>query len=240
MFPTFKNAIAGLALTDTFSREQLVNEDFLISGDGRFDVYYAPFDYTNAAAKVMLVGVTPGWTQMQASFPEARKAIAEGSEDREVLRRAKTVAAFSGSLRTNLVSMLDGIGLPLALGISSSIDLFSLGGAHLVQSTSMLRYPVFNIGKNYSGSPPVLKNSLLTSQLDPFIQELATVEEALVVPLGKSVGNVVEQLVAEGAVEAERCLLGFPHPSGAFAGRAKQFEANRTELSRGVREWFDI
>jgi hypothetical protein len=36
------------------------------------------------------------------------------------LRRVKRIAAFSVSLRTNLVSMLDGIGIPAALSLRTS------------------------------------------------------------------------------------------------------------------------
>jgi hypothetical protein len=81
-------------------------------------------------------------------------------------------------------------------------------------------------------------SELLTEQLDPFVRELAAVSGALIVPLGKAVATVIGRLIEGGHVEAERCLLGFPHPSGAFAGRTKQYAANRDGLSRGIAEWF--
>ena len=237
-FSEYRHSIEDLPLQGRFGREELVKDSFFIAGDHRFETYYAPFDHINDSAVVMLVGVSPGWTQMEASFVDARRAIADGTSDTEVLRRAKTVAAFSGSLRTNLLSMLDGIGLPSALGITASSELFTPRGAGLVQTTSMLRYPVFNHAKNYSGSPPVSGSELLTEQLDPFVRELAAVSGALIVPLGKAVATVIGRLIEGGHVEAERCLLGFPHPSGAFAGRTKQYAANRDGLSRGIAEWF--
>ncbi len=238
-FPTFRDSIASLPDAESYSRDQLLVTSFALVADDRFESYYAPFDHQNAAARVMLVGVTPGWTQMESSYVEAHKAITEGEDDHGVLRRAKTVAAFSGALRTNLVAMLDGIGLPAALGIESSATLFSPEGADVVQSTSMLRYPVFHKGKNYSGSPAVSKSQILTHQLEPFIEELAVIKRALIVPLGKAVGTVLEDLSAAGHVASKRCLFGFPHPSGAYAGRAKQFAANREDLTRNLRRFFD-
>lgn len=70
-----------------------------------------------------------------------------------LLRRAiREHAAFAGSMRTNLVTMLDAIGLPRFLEIASSSALFE---EHLsmIDTTSTLLYPVFKgpALKNFSG-----------------------------------------------------------------------------------------
>ena len=57
---------------------------------------YAPFDYVNEDGRVMLVGVTPGWTQMHASFVEARAGLEDGQDTGTILRRVKRKAAFPG------------------------------------------------------------------------------------------------------------------------------------------------
>jgi hypothetical protein len=60
---------------------------------------------------VMLVGITPGQRQATESLREARRCLRDGLTNEETLRSASSVGSFSGPMRGNLVSMLDGIGL---------------------------------------------------------------------------------------------------------------------------------
>jgi hypothetical protein len=237
--PDFSKAIAELPVFDVYARNQLITQDFAIAVEGNLEVFYAPFDHVNPSAQLMLVGITPGWTQMEASFVAARHAIATGLSDAEILRQAKRVAAFSGPLRNNLVSMLDDIGLPDALAISTTADLFAPEAEPKLQATSMLRYPVFNKGKNYSGTPAVAAQPLLEAQLGPWLTELTSVPSALIVPLGKAVTTVLEHQVTLDEVERERCLFGFPHPSPAHALRKTEFAKNRDQMTLQVSAWFD-
>jgi hypothetical protein len=110
---------------------------------------------------------------------------------------------------------------------------------HDVHTTSALRYPVFVNGRNYSGSnPPVRRTPLLTDYvLNLPGPELDAVPGALVVPLGKATTDCVELLVARGILSRERCLLGFPHTSGANASRPRDFQASKELLSAAVRRW---
>jgi hypothetical protein len=238
-FEDFREAIASLPTSDSISRELLETEPFLLESAGNLQVVYAPFDYVNRHARVMLVGVTPGWTQMHISFVEARAGLEEGQDTDTVLRRVKRVAAFSGSLRTNLVSMLDGIGIPEALGLGSSADLFTSQYESLLHATSAVRYPVFKSGKNYPGSNPTIpKSDLLAPYLDLLADEVDQVAGAVIVPLGKGVEAALGALIDGGRVDKARCLSGFPHPSGAYVGRPAQYKANRDRLSEQVTAWF--
>ncbi len=60
---------------------------------------------------------------------------------------------------------------------------------------------------------------------------------ALVVPLGKAAGEAVAFLAVEGLVDPARCLLGFPHPSGANGWRARQYAAMRPILTSEITRW---
>ena len=60
----------------------------------------------------------------------------------------KLTASFSGAMRSNLIAMLDGIGVAQHLGLKSAAELFTPGGER-VHLTSALRYPVFKDGENY-------------------------------------------------------------------------------------------
>lgn len=49
----------------------------LMDSDGAVKIYYAPFEYINPEARIVLVGITPGPTQMVNANNEARQALAE-------------------------------------------------------------------------------------------------------------------------------------------------------------------
>jgi hypothetical protein len=156
----------------------------------------------------------------------------------KILAQVGQSAAFAGSMRTNMIRMLDSAGLADALGIGSSAELF---GQHrdLVDATSALRYPVFVDDRNYGGThPAVHRSELLRSYgLDLFASELLAVPDALIVPLGRAVEQCVRLLVSIGVVEEWRCLFGFPHPSGANAQRVRQFDANKTRMKNEIVAW---
>lgn len=237
-FPEFRDGIAALPVASSYAKDQLMTDGFLLDRDGNVSVYYAPFDHVNESARLVLVGLTPGWTQMNVSFAEARSAIEADESNSEVLRRAKRVASFSGSMRTNLVSMLDALGIPAALDVASTAHLFEPEDENHLHSTSALRYPVFIGEKNYSGHPAAAAKAVLRPYFELLAEELASVDSALVVPLGKAVQEILADLTADGRLDPSRCLFGFPHPSGANALRARRFEENKGAMSEVVDRWF--
>lgn len=119
-------------------------------------------------------------------------------------------------LRGRLVGWLDGIGVQDALGLPSTRGLFA-ERADLVHATSVVRYPVtLPDGSNLSGHAPALAGPALGDLVRRLlVPELASVPNAVIVPLGAAVGRVLGTLVDAGDVDPDRCLRGFPHPSGA-------------------------
>lgn len=205
--------------------------------DGSITVAYAPMDHINVRAQVVFLGITPGLQQAQIAFATSREMLGAPVDDvgKEIKRRA----AFAGSMRHNLVSMLDDLGLHSRLGVTSVATLFAEHD-DLLQSTSILRYPVFRKGKNYPGySPEPTQHSTLSSMIERIlVPELCSVPRALVVPLGGAVERVLQHLTERGLLSDERWLRGFPHPSGANGHRKSQFLKNRERLSADVERWF--
>jgi hypothetical protein len=227
-----REVVAGLSRVDAASPELLLWES------GPLRVYYAPWDWVNTAARVMLVGITPGAHQALEALREARRCLAAGCSNEETLRRADAVGSFSGPMRTNLTAMLDGAGLASALGLDSTARLFDTHH-HLAAHVSAIDYPVFVNGHNYTGSRPSLTSdpvlrSLVRASLGA---RLAMAPAALVVPLGKAASDAVAFLAAGGLVDEARCLLGFPHPSGANGSRARQYAASQAALAREITRW---
>jgi hypothetical protein len=216
-----------------------MSPQLLLWQDGPLSIFYAPWDWINTAAKVMLVGITPGYFQATEGLREAQRCLRQGLSNEETLRRANEVGSFSGPMRTNLVAMLDGIGLDGALGLDSTARLFDTHH-HLAAKTSAISYPVFVNGQNYGGGNPPLTGhrvlcSFVRASLGP---RVAMAGSALVVPLGKAAQDAVTLLIRDELLERERCLLGFPHPSGQNGHRVKAFRQARDELTARVRAWF--
>jgi hypothetical protein len=209
----------------------------------------------------MLVGITPGLHQATEALAEARRSLANGLSPEDALRRADAVGSFSGPLRTNLVTMLDGIGLAAALGIESTAQLFD-EMHHLAGHVSAIDYPVFVHGRNYGGaSPPLVGHPVLASLVRlPGAQgcdgarracgaalrrllagsgwpRVAMALDALVVPLGKAAEAAVDFLARQGLLDRRRCLLGVPHPSEANGHRIRLYAERRADLARAVLMW---
>jgi hypothetical protein len=192
----------------------------------------------NFEAKVVIVGITPGWTQMEIAFRQARAALLKGGNAEVALRTVKREASFAGAMRRNLIKMLNEIRLQKAMGQTSCDDLFGCN-SDLIHPTSAIRHPVFVHGRNYTGhSPDLLCEAILLRYVElVFATELAAMPRALVVPLGSCVDAVLRHLINIGALNPKRCLLGFPHPSGANGHRPSQFEQRRNGFVRIVEEW---
>ena len=89
------------------------------------------FDYVNPAAQIVLVGITPGNTQLL------------GSRCGKTPREIKRENAFAGGMRNNLFRMLDHIGVNTLLGISSCKSLWE-EDFDKVEMTSLLRDATFS------------------------------------------------------------------------------------------------
>jgi hypothetical protein len=228
------------ALPVPVSDDNVLMPEFRLFQHEKLSIYYVPFDYVNDQAQVAIIGVTPGLRQMKSAFQSAAQALRANLSADAVLRQVAQDASFVGSMRTNLVKMLDEIGLARCLGIETSRLLFGERD-DLVHTTSAIRYAVFVKGKNYSGhSPSITKTPILRDYIDHYLRdELERVSEALIVPLGKAANKAMQILIDDRAINPERCLTGFPHPSGANGHRKRTFEELEPFLRQTAQEWFD-
>jgi len=208
--------------------------ELLMAQEGAISVYYAPFEWVNPEARVVLVGITPGKTQAANALTEAKRAIEQNLADEDVLKRAKATGAFSGAMRPNLISMMDAVGLNTWLGLTSCSTLFG-ANSRMMQTASVLQFPVFLSGENYNGTPDMTKHTLLrTMLLEHFGAQCSRLPNAVFVPLGPVPTKAMAWLAAQGVVSSNRILEGLPHPSGANAERIKYFlgQKERCALSK--------
>ncbi len=187
----------------------------LIDIESSVSVYYSPFEYINPAARVVLVGITPGPTQMVNANNVARRELMAGSSSPTSIQKAKQEGAFSGEqMRTNLIRQLDHWGVHTWLGLESARTLFSESSS-LIQATSLLRYPVFVNGRDFKGTPDMTRHPLLRKYLfEYFVREIDQIPNAIFIALGPTVQKVIDTLVVEGALPKSRIVHGMLHPSG--------------------------
>ena len=227
--------ISSLPESREYAREDLLVPEVELAAEPTegLVVYDAPFGWVNRDARVALIGVTPGFTQMEIVYRSVRRHLLEGASPEDACRLAKYEASFGGPMRANLVQMLEELGVPELLGIRSAAELFE-SASHLLHTTSAVRYPTFRGAENYTGSRPSLARSafLMRYAREILAPELSLLEAAVFVPLGKSVAAVLELLENEHRIPLGRTMYGFPHPSGANGHRARQFEEAKSTLRR--------
>lgn len=115
------------------------------------------------------------------------------------------------------------IGIARALGLASTASLWA-GDSHLVHLTSALRYPVSVDGKNWSGTPNMVRTPTLREWLLTWTGvELKELQNCLIVPLGPKVAAALHHLAAAGLIEADLIMDGMSYSSGANQQRLACF-----------------
>lgn len=212
------------------------------------DCYYAPFDHVNQSAKIIIVGITPGRTQMNRALASASQSIKTKTSIDEAMVEVKRKGSLSGKMRQNIVNTLNKLGYRNKLGIGCASELWSSKN-HLIHFCSLLKYPVFINGKDYNGNPNPLKVTELRSLLiDGFARDLKSISpDAEIVPLGDFVASVVSELdhmnlVPQKIFRFEGKVVAPPHPSGANAEAislllSDQYPAKEAYIEQMYREY---
>ena len=231
----YQDIIMKLPLKTKYEKEELLIEDLLIAQYHDLELYYAPHnEYINATPKVFIIGITPGFSQMNTAIATAREALERGTNLSEIQYKCKVAARFSGSMRKNITTMLDEIKLHKALGLASTSELFEARD-DLLHTVSLIPYPVFYKKQNYTGHTPKLLKSefLMRIVVENFKcekEKLEHFDELLLIPLGKAVEDVLDFLAQHEVIKESQILKGFPHPSGANGRRLTQLSENKEQL----------
>ena len=132
-------------------------------------------------------------------------------------------------MRTTLIKYMDELKINKILKIKSCESLFNLDSKYL-HTTSLVKYPVFDKGKNYSGANILKKKILLDFIEKNFLEELKTLKKSIIVPLGNTVSSTIEYLNSKYNLKLECFLKGFPHPSG-LQMQERIFNLKRTKIT---------
>lgn len=231
-FDEYEKQIRSLPAVPAAS--DVLRRSFLLGREGPLEAFYAPLHGVTANAEVAIVGLTPGLYQMLLAFREARQLLRDGQQAPAIFNEIRGRMAFAGAMRTNLIGMLDAIGIHGRMGLPTTAALFGHASGR-VHSTSAVRYPVLRNRRNYSGSPKVERSALLSTMARANLPaELGMLPNAIVVPLGRAVEAALRQLRVN---ESHKVLWGFPHPSGGNGHRVAQFKSEYDSLRKAVRAW---
>lgn len=231
--------IKALPLKESYTKEEILTPEFFIEGEKSIELYYCTHnEHKNPDAKIFIVGITPGFHQMDKSIAMARLCIERKLPIEDIPYLCKKEARFEGSLRKNLLDMLGELELTNKFGLECIGDLFDTRD-DLLHTTSMIPFATFVKGKNYTGHQPnLLKNKLLMKYVEEyFYPQVQMLGNALIIPLGKCVEEVLFVLINKGMIKEEQCLMGFPHPSGANAHRKSQFLTHKEEMIEKVKKF---
>ncbi|MDN7967545.1 hypothetical protein QZM91_08270 [Burkholderia multivorans] len=208
---------------------------FSLGQSGAYELRYTPFEFVNKDAKLVIVGITPGNTQLALSYGKAQELLRQGQPVEMILREVKKVGAFGGpSMRPNLLKMLRHFQFERLLGIA---DVESLWGANadLLQSTSVVPHAAFKAGKMFAGSfDEVLASPLLSECFrDCFLPSVREMNSnTLFVGLGPCPEAALDWCVQRGALQRRQVLGAFCHPSSAGGSTTRYYlrEVNKGEL----------
>ncbi len=240
----YKDIIKALPNKDKYTKEDLLIPSLLVDELKQITIYYAPHnEYINPNARILIVGISPGFEQMSIAISTAKEGIEKGESLEAVQYKCKAAARFSGSLRKNMIEMLDEIGLNDRLRLESCRELFK-DRDDLLHTLSLVPYPVFVKNQNYTGhTPKLIKSDFLMNYVrENFLDEidkLCNKDEIILIPLGRAVEEVIDVLENESLLGGIKVLRGFPHPSGANVNRVKQLESNKENMKLSLEQYMN-
>jgi len=212
--------------------------EFSLGKEGRYELRYIPFEHVNRAARLVIVGITPGPTQVRLAYGKAQELLQAGLDREAILTEVKKTGSFGGpGMRPNLVRMLQHFRFGELLGIADVTSLWDTN-AHLLHSTSVVPYAAFENGKDFKGNFGQVLGSPLLRQcfLDHFVSSLAQMSgDALYVALGECPKAALDWCVSRGHLRQEQVLGAFCHPSTSGGSATKVYlrEKSVHELAPG-------
>lgn len=203
--------------------------------DGDYSAFFAPFDWINDKADIVIIGVTPGKQQALEALLSFRAALAAGASIDEAAARAKSAASFKGGMRTLGARLMDHFALHRLFGLATMLDLFG-SAAHRAHYTSVLRYPVLKKFGNYAGDSRIASRPFMRRMIDETLaEELAMLPKAWLVPFGPNAMRALEHLAQAGRINESRILGGILHPGGQQWNRYNvQLDLVSGEAARAV------
>lgn len=202
----------------------------LLGSEDGYSLHYVPFEHVNTNARLVLVGITPGPTQMKCARARARELLNSPTmTSTDTLREIKKSCAFSG-MRERINEMLDHFGVPQYLGVETASSFWGSDFGHF-NPTSVVPNAAFKITAlkkdAYFNGPfsEVLRVALLRREFeDVFIPSIESIrKDALYIGMGPVVDEALNWCASRGVLAKPQILGCFPHASGASGSQFAYF-----------------
>ncbi len=220
------NYLASLSVPDI---ERLVDagtvlddRNFTPTIEKPFGQFYAPFDWINEEADIVLIGITPGKRQAKTALRALRSELGRGATQNDAARIAKQAASFEGDMRTIATALMDRFQLNRVFELNSCADLFA-AAKNRAHYTSLLRYPVLQWQTkkkatglvsgwfDYSGGVDAFKSRMMMRSIrEHFELEIAGFKSAWLVPFGPLPARALEDMARRGLVSRSRTVPPLP------------------------------
>ena len=213
--------------------------DMEVGREPKHTLQYIPFEHVNSEARLVIVGITPGPSQIALAYTTAQSLLKSHRPIDEIMLEIKKIGAFGGaSMRPNLVKILRHFRFDELLEIDDVESLWSENSS-LLHSTSVVPHAAFRIShgkeKMFAGSfDEVMRSSLLRECfMDCFVPSLMEIQsEAHYVGLGACPQAALRWCVKKDLLREEQVLGAFCHPSSSGGSTIKYYlrEATRSDL----------
>lgn len=226
--PVFLSKFANVIMTDPEGAARL--KQTRLAALGRDELFYMPFEHVNTAARLVIVGITPGPNQITESYELASRYLRRGWPEEQIIREVKKTATFGGpQMRPNLLKMLQHFRFRDLLGIAHEEDLWDRN-ADLLHATSVIPHAAFRSGKMFAGSfEDVLSSEFYRECFErDFLPSVAGLDDAYFLALGPTPLAALRWCAESGIVTAERILGALPHPSSNSGSQVSIFLRERT------------
>ncbi|MEI8696914.1 MULTISPECIES: hypothetical protein [unclassified Mesorhizobium] len=188
----------------------------LLDVDGRDELFYIPFEHVNSAARLVVVGITPGPDQIALAYRTVSSKIKVGLTNEKILAEAKKHGAFGGpTMRPKLLQMMRHFGFSELLGIEREEDLWA-HRSDLLHATSIVPHAAFRRGKPFAGSfDDVLRTPVFRESFErDFVPSLSMLNpDALYVGLGPTPLAALDRCAEQGLIRPDQVLGAFAHSS---------------------------
>lgn len=211
LFASYQTTLANLGALAALQPATLLDED------NKYRLFYIPFEHINKSARLVIVGITPGITQLQEAYDAIKIGTNAGLTSDALLVEAKRIGAFGGaSMRPNLVRLINETGISRALHITDANKLWD-NRCDLLHATSVVPHAAFDSkGKMFNGSfDEVLSSRALRTSFElDFVPALSAIRpDAVYIGLGPTPRAALDWCVKQGHISSRQVLGTFPHPS---------------------------
>ena len=196
-----RRLINQIKLLKKINLKTIFENKFLLYFDKNFEIYYAPIEYVNHKAKIVIINMAPDLSEMLESF----KLVNQGVSPKKI----KDKLILKTKIDQNLIKNLNKLNINGVLNIKSCESLFDKN-KNFLHTTSIIKFPTFY--KNQRKIViDIFKNKVLLNFVEKyFLKELRKLNNCIIVPINENVSSIINNLNIQYDLKLKCFLRQFP------------------------------